>query len=86
MINAYLRQDQACPNWKDILLVGEVSMVVSTMVGTTKKTMQFGIFVFVEAEETNWRGNLQDSKCDGDCIFWWNFFCFTKKFLFLYIL
>ena len=45
-------------------------MAVSTMVGTAKKkTMQFGIFVFVEVQETNSRGNLQVSKCDGVFIF-----------------
>ena len=32
-------------------------MAVSTMVGNTKKTMQFGVFVIVAVEETNWRGN-----------------------------
>ena len=32
-------------------------------------TKQFGIFVFVEAQETNSRGDLQRSKCDGNCIF-----------------
>ena len=32
-------------------------MAVSTLVGTEKKTMQFGIFVFVAVQETNWRGN-----------------------------
>ena len=56
-------------------------MAVSTTVGTAKKkqkktkqnktTMQFGIFVFVEVQETNWEVNLQGSKCDGDFIFLW---------------
>ena len=44
-------------------------MAVSTMVGTTKKTKQFGIFVFVEVQETNGGGKLQGSKCEGDFIF-----------------
>ena len=44
-------------------------MAVFTMVGTAKKTMQFGIFVFAEAQEINLRGNLQGSKYDGDCTF-----------------
>ena len=35
--------------------------------------MQFGIFAFVAAKETNLGGNLQDSKCDGDCIFYEKF-------------
>ena len=39
------------------------------MVGTAKKGMQFGIFVFVEAQEIDLPGNLQGSKCDEDCIF-----------------
>ena len=47
-------------------------MAVFTMVGTTKKkkkkTMRFGIFVFVEAQETNLQDNFQGCKCDGDCI------------------
>ena len=28
--------------------------------------MQFGIFVFAEIQEINFRGNLLGSKCDGD--------------------
>ena len=54
-------------------------MAVSTIVGTAKKTMQFGIFVFVEVQETNWRGNLQGTKCDGDFIFLWKLFSFYEK-------
>ena len=54
-------------------------MALSTMVGTAKKTMQFGIFVFAEVQETNWRGNLQGSKCDGDFIFLWKLFSFYEK-------
>ena len=57
-----------------IISMGSASIAVSTMVGTAKKIMQFGIFVFAEAQEINLRGNLQGSKCDGDCRF-------TKKFL-----
>ena len=37
-----------------------------------KKTMQFGIFDFVTVQETNWWGNWQDSKFDGDFIFLWS--------------
>ena len=38
-------------------------MAFSTMVGTAKKhIMQLGIFVFVEAQETNWRRSLRDNK------------------------
>ena len=43
-------------------------MAVFTMVSTAKKgkkTMEFSIFVFVRAQETN----LPGSKWDGDCIF-----------------
>ena len=43
---------------------GSVSMAVSMMIGTAKKTMQFDILVFLETQEMNLRGNLQDSKCD----------------------
>ena len=56
-------------------------MAVLTMIGTAKKIMQFGIFVFVEAQEINSRGNLQGGKCDGDCIFFQTFFHFVKRFL-----
>ena len=41
-------------------------MAVSTTFGTAKKTMQFGIFVFVEVQEINFRGKSLGSKCDGD--------------------
>ena len=56
-------------------------MAVSTMIGTAKKTIQFGILVFLETHEMNLRGNLQDSKCDILRIFMRTFFCFEKKFL-----
>ena len=45
---------------------GNASMAVSTVVGTAKKMMQFGIFVCVEIQEINFRGNILGSKCDGD--------------------
>ena len=32
-------------------------------------SMQFGIALFVEVQETYWRGNLQGSKCNGDFMF-----------------
>ena len=58
MFNKYLRQDQVCPNWKDILLVGEVlPWLYLLWLVLQKKTLQFGIFVFVAVQETNWRGN-----------------------------
>ena len=38
-------------------------MTVSTIVGATRKIMQFGNFVFVEAQEITLQGNLQGSKC-----------------------
>ena len=56
-------------------------MAVSKMIGTAKKTIQFGILVFLETHEMNLRGNLQDSKCDILRIFMRTFFCFEKKFL-----
>ena len=64
------------PNWKDILLVGEVPSWLSPMVGTAKKSIQVGIFLFVEVQERNWQGNLQGSKCDGYFVFLWNIFSF----------
>ena len=36
-------------------------MAVSTMIGTAKKPIQFGILVFQETQKMNLRGNLQDS-------------------------
>ena len=39
-------------------------MAISTMIGTAKKTIQFGIFIFLELQEMNLQGNLQDSKCN----------------------
>ena len=41
--------------------------------------MQFGIFVFVEAQELNFHGNLQGSKCDEDCIILWELFKVLRK-------
>ena len=54
-------------------------MAISTMVSTAKKFVQFGFFVFVKARETNLRGNLQDTKYDGDRIFLWELFLFYEK-------
>ena len=54
-------------------------MAASTMFGTAEKTMQFGIFVFVEVHEKNWRDNLQGSKCDEDFIFLRKLFSFHEK-------
>ena len=51
-----------------------------------QKITQFGVFVFTKAQEINLWGNLQGSKCDGDCIFFENFFRFAKNFLPLLIL
>ena len=54
-------------------------MAVSTMVGTAKKTMQFGNLVFLETQEMNLWGNLQDSKCDILHIFMRTFFVLRKS-------
>ena len=56
-------------------------MTVSTMVGTARKTMQFGIFVFVEVQETNGGGKLQVVNVREILYFYENFFRSTKKFL-----
>ena len=53
---------------------------ISTMIGTAKKTIQFGILVFLETKEMNLRGNLQDSKCNILHIFM-KTFLFKKTFL-----
>ena len=55
-------------------------MAVSTMIGTAKETIQFGILVFLETQEVNFRGNLQDSKCDILHIFMRTFFVLRKSF------
>ena len=54
-------------------------MVVSTINGTAKKTIQFGILVFLETQEMNLWGNLQDSKCDILHIFMRTFFVLRKS-------
>ena len=45
-----------------------------------KKNIKSGILVFLEAQEINLRRNLQGSKCDRYCIFFWETFSFYKKF------
>ena len=63
-----------------IISRGSASIAISTMVGTAKKIMQFGIFVYADAQEINLRGNLQGIKCDGDCLFLLEpFFLFYEK-------
>ena len=54
-------------------------MAVSTMIGTAKETIQFGILVFLETQEMNLWGNLQDSKCDILHIFMKTFFGLKKS-------
>ena len=44
-------------------------MAAFSMVSNAKKIMLFCISVFEEAQGITIRGNLQGSKCDGDCIF-----------------
>ena len=53
-------------------------MAVSTMIGTAKKIIQFGILVFLETQEMNSWGNLQDSKCDILHIFMRSFLVLRK--------
>ena len=62
-----------------IISRGSASIAISTMVRTAKKIMQFGIFVYAEAQEINLRGNLQGIKCDGDCLFLLELFLFYEK-------
>ena len=54
-------------------------MAVSTMIGTAKETIQFGFLVFLETQEMNLWGNLQDNKCDILHIFMRIFFVFKKS-------
>ena len=60
-----------------IISAESASIAVSNMVWTAKNPMQFGIFVFVEAQEINLRDNFQGSKCDETGNFYENFFRFT---------
>ena len=55
-------------------------MAVSTMIGTAKETIQFGILVFLETQEMNLRGNLHHSKCDILHVFMKTFFVLRKNF------
>ena len=50
-------------------------MALSTMIGT----IQFDILVFLETQEMDLRGNLQDSKCDILHIFMRTFFVLRKS-------
>ena len=60
-------------------------MAVSTMVGTAKKktknkqNMQFGIFVFVEVQETNWRAICKVVNVMEVLYFYENFFVLRKS-------
>ena len=49
-------------------------MALSTMIGT----IQFGILVFLETQEMDLRGSLQDSKCDILHIFMRTFLFWEK--------
>ena len=69
IFNTYLREDGS----------GSTSMVVSAIVDTAKKFIQFGISVFLEAKKINLWGNFQGSKCDRYCIFLWELFPFYEK-------
>ena len=60
---------------QDLLLVVEVLPAVSTMIGTPKKTMQFGILVFLEPQEMNLCGNLQEANV---------IYCISLRELFLF--
>ena len=55
-------------------------MTVSMMIGAAKGTIQFGILVFLESQEINLRGNLQDIKRDILHIFMRTFFVLRKSF------
>ena len=56
-------------------------MVFSAMIVTFKKVLQFGVLVFLEAQEINLWGKLQGSKCDGYFILLWEHFSFYEKLL-----
>ena len=49
------------------------SMAVSTMTRTEKKTVRFGILVFLEAQERNFRGNLAHNTVNIVYYFYVNF-------------
>ena len=42
-------------------------MAVFTMVRTGKKSMQFGIFIFLQGQEKHLTSNLRGSECDEYC-------------------
>ena len=85
----YLTQDQVCPNWKDILLVGEVLPWLfhygwyCKKNKTKNKQTNYAIWYFClcRSPRNKLTTNLQGSECDGDFIFLWKLFRFTKKFL-----
>ena len=54
-------------------------MAVPTIIGIAKETIQFGILVFLETQEMNLRGNLQDIKCDILHTFMRTLFVFKKS-------
>ena len=58
---------------------GSAFITVSTMIGTAKETIQFGILVLLESQEINLRGNLQDIKRDILRIFMRTFFVLRKS-------
>ena len=58
---------------------GSAFTTVSTMIGTAKETIQFGILVLLESQEINLRGNLQDIKRDILRIFMRTFFVLRKS-------
>ena len=51
------------------MLVVEVFPWLSPLWLVQEKNTQFGILVFIEAQEKNLIGNLRGSECDEYCIF-----------------
>ena len=72
---------RSCPSYlkRYITSSGSASIAVSKVIGTAKKTILFGILVFLETQEINLRGNLLDIKCDILHIFMRIFFVLRKS-------
>ena len=78
--NPYLQKDHVRLNWKDILLVVKVLPQLTPRCLVLQKNLySLAIFVFLETQEMNLRGNLQEIKCDIVHTFMRTFFVLRKS-------
>ena len=70
------------PSWLKTCIIssGSASIVISTTAGTVTEIMQFGISVFLKAQEINLRGTVKVNMMNI-AYFYVNLFRCTKKFL-----